>query len=715
MAVDTPKLLVVDDVRSNRMVVGEVLKDLNIEIHEAASGNEALQMVLNHEFFVILMDVNMPEMDGFETTALITDFLGSNSIAPILFVTAQNDSSSIERCYQVGGVGFIPKPIEPLVLVSKVNLFRDLYIKTQKISQLKDESRAMMESAGEGVVGIDSKFNITFVNSMASSFLKCPGESLIGTSLTRFLHDDSLGGQWDQSELYCAFQDKKIFAKEESSLYLSLGEALPVALTLSPIVNGDVTTGGVMVFRDVSERKRAADQLANLAQYDQLTGLYNRMMFSQALEQNIAASARLEFSIAIHFIDLDNFKDVNDTQGHDVGDEVIREAASRIKSCLRDSDIVARLGGDEFGVIQRLDNNRSVGAAILAQRIVDAFKPAYSTVEQEVFTGCSVGIALLPEHASNSKDLLKAADTAMYKSKRSGRAQYHFFTEEMQKDVSEHIALATALKQALENNEMSIVYQPQIDIQSNTVSGVEALLRWSNPSLGRVGPDVFIPIAESSGLISELGQWVLKQSCMQLKRWQLAPRLQGLELHVAVNISVKQMIKGDLADIVKNILTETGLSPELLKLEITESLFMENPEAVALELQQINDQGIELAIDDFGTGYSSLSYLGVLPLRWMKIDRCFVTDIATNSVNQKIVMSILSLAASLGYEVIAEGVETEDELAYLNSLGCRYIQGYFFSKPLNEEDVATFVASFPEMAPVPFLGKPGSGQSPPCY
>ena len=278
----------------------------------------------------------------------------------------------------------------------------------------------------------------------------------------------------------------------------------------------------------------------------------------------------------------------------------------------------------------------------------------------------------------------------------------------MQQDVKQHMAIVTALKHALDNDEMSIVYQPQIDVQSGCVSGVEALIRWHSPSLGPIGPDVFIPLAENSGLIEELGQWVLKQACTQLKHWQFSPQVQLLDLHVAVNISVKQMIKGDLADIVKNIMAETDISPNLLKLEITESLLMEKPEAVAIELQQINALGVELAIDDFGTGYSSLSYLGILPLRWMKIDRCFIADITVKPINQKIVLSIIRLAESLGYETIAEGVETEDELNYLVNLGCRYIQGYYFSKPLSADEIEAFVCDFSNAAPINLVAKPQS-------
>lgn len=690
-----PRLLIVDDLSSNQLVAKVSLESLDIHIDMASSGYEAMWQVQEHEYFAILMDVNMPGLDGFETTALITRYLGKSCATPIIFLTAQDNKSCIERCYRVGGSDYIVKPFEADTLIAKVTIFRDLYVNKQRISEFKD---AMMESAAEAVIGIDSDFKIQFANSKAADLLEQDKEALIGVHLAHYFDRDSNLSHWNESKVFKLFSSCKSYAVEDTQIYTHEGKELHVALTLAPIISDNKINGGVLVFRDIRERIEAAEKLIRLAQYDQLTGLYNRMMFFSMLDQYVSTAKRLKSEVTVHFIDLDHFKEVNDTFGHDVGDEVIKEAARRISSCLRDSDIIARLGGDEFGIIQSTDKSQSLGSAVVANRIIEALKIEFIYGANELELGCSIGIASYPDHAKNGIDLLKAADTAMYNSKDNGRNQYCFFSAQLHEDVARHMTLVIALKHALKNKEFSLVYQPQIDALNHSVIGLEALIRWNNPALGHVTPDVFIPIAEQIGLISEIGQWVLNKACRDFSCWILSSETAFSQMHVAVNISVKQMNKGDLTVIIKNALSETELNPQSLKLEITESLLMENPDIVATELHEIRELGIELALDDFGTGYSSLSYLSVLPLRWMKIDRCFITDITNNPINQKIVLSTIRLAESLGYEVIVEGVETQEELDYVIGLGCRYIQGFYYSKPLDVADVELFVRDFPTAA-----------------
>ncbi len=691
MKLATPKLLIVDDNSANRIVLKDILSEMPLDLVEAESGQEALRQVLLQEFCAILMDVNMPGMDGIETTRLILEHLDEHPV-PIIFLTACNDSQSIRNCYQAGGIDFVTKPIDEDILLAKISILNDLYLKQQRILHLKEQSEILIESAGEGFVGFNENFEVTFVNSIAACMWMSTKDDLIGNSIIPFVFDSNGKDKWQQSPIFEAFEHQQNYQSDTGLFYPANGDPLPVLYTISPIIRQEQLQGGVLVFQDVTERKRTEAELLKLAQYDPLTNLHNRAMFQSLLEQSVTSAERYHHSIALHFIDLDNFKDVNDTLGHDAGDSLIHSAAQRIQHCLRDADMVARLGGDEFGVIQRLDSNEEINAAILAKRLVESLQTPFLLGENQAFVGCSVGIALYPAHASNCSELVKHADTAMYKSKHLGRNQYQFFSKQMQDQISTHMSFVTALKNALHNKEISIVYQPQVDLEARCVTGVEALMRWQHPRLGNVSPDVFIPIAEQSGLINELGRWILYEACRQAQEWNFALDVKTPSLHIAINISVCQMAQGKLATMIHKVLESTGISADMVKLEITESVLMENPTQSIEEIRKINQLGVEVAIDDFGTGYSSLSYLGVLPLRCLKIDRSFVTDICNHSTNQKIVLSILSLARSLGYEVIAEGVETEEELNFLWHNGCRQIQGYFFSEPLPSNDVAAFVA-----------------------
>jgi len=693
MKMNLPKLLIVDDTAAIRQSLRLCLRRVDIEIHEASSGYAALEAILHHEFFAVLMDIQMPEMDGFETTALIVAHLGEGGV-PIIFLTALHGQDNVDRCYEVGGIDYLTKPVNEKTLLAKIELFRDLFLKQERIIAMGKESAAMMESAGEGIISIDNEFNIRYVNSTAAILLEESKGDLEGQDLVHFLNPKADDVEWHNSAIYMAFMRNETYHTEDCDLYKHNAEKLPVALTLSPIMQNEVVTGGVMVFQDVSERKLAKDQLVQLAQYDPLTGLYNRMMFSSLLSQYILSAQRTESHIALHFIDLDNFKDVNDTLGHPAGDVVIKEAALRIKNCLRESDVVARLGGDEFGVIQKMDDD-DMNAAVLAERIVVALQAPISIGTDEAQIGCSVGIALYPEHANNAEDLTKAADVAMYKSKDGGRNQYHFFTEKLNNQIAQHVRLISALKQALNSGEISLVYQPQIDLSEGRVFGVEALMRWHHKELGDIGPGEFIPIAERTGLLPTLGKWVLHNACSQAKIWN-ASTSADKRVPVSVNISGSQLAQGSLSRTVENALIKTGLEPKLLRLEIKENVLMDYPDEAAAELQLVHEFGVEIAIDDFGTGFSSMKFLSQMPLNYLNVGRSFIQDIDENVSHQKIVSSILSLAKSMDCKTLAIGVETNEQVECLQKMGCQRVQGYYYSKPLHSDDIAYYIQQFPE-------------------
>lgn len=428
---------------------------------------------------------------------------------------------------------------------------------------------------------------------------------------------------------------------------------------------------------EIVVRRQAESKLNYLAYHDPLTGLANRRCFIERLEDSLRRAGQREQRLAVLFIDLDQFKQVNDSLGHGVGDELLVAVASRLNEHVRLIDMLARLGGDEF--ICLMEGVRSeADVALLAEEINATFESSFVLGEHELFLSASVGICLFPGDGQSVLELMRNADTAMYRAKALGRGQYHFYTPEMTRDARERIRLENLLHGALDNNEISVHFQPQIDAASGRLVGAEALARWDNPRLGSVSPLRFIPLAEDSGGIIALGNWVLRETCRQVVRWQA----DGFELpQVSVNISVRQLERREFVDALAAILDETGMDPGRLKLEITESVVLAMSDACEL-LERLCALGVTLALDDFGTGYSSLSYLKLLPVQQLKIDRSFIIGIGSNSGDEAIIETIMALARSLGFEVLAEGVETAAQAEFLGGLGCHQFQGFLYGKAL---------------------------------
>ncbi len=436
-----------------------------------------------------------------------------------------------------------------------------------------------------------------------------------------------------------------------------------------------------------SQQLAAEQQLAQLAQYDALTGLPNRALFQDRLGQAIARAHRSEREIAVLFLDLDRFKEINDSLGHEAGDRVLIEAAERMRLHLREGDSVARLGGDEFTVILE-DVEGAEQVRGVAQKLLRAFAEPFRVDGQALFATLSIGIALYPRDGADAENLLRHADTAMYQSKSDGRDGLTFYTAVMSTAASERLSLEGRLRQALERGEFVLHYQPIVRLDDGAISSVEALLRWRHPEEGLLPPGRFVGIAEQTGLIVPIGDWVLHEACMHAARWQAA----GLRpLRVAVNLSARQFRKGGMVAAVRSALEAARLDSRWLMLEITESLLMDNPEASGKVLQQLKEMGAHMALDDFGTGYSSLAYLKHFPIDVIKIDRSFVRDIVTDADDAAIVKATIGLASSLGMQTTAEGVETGEQLAYLRAHGCRFGQGYFFSPPVSEAQFAAML------------------------
>ncbi|MCC5857108.1 MAG: EAL domain-containing protein [Ectothiorhodospiraceae bacterium] len=467
----------------------------------------------------------------------------------------------------------------------------------------------------------------------------------------------------------------------EKKLVRDNGEPFWGRVYIHPLDPLDTDKGLVVVVENINERKQNEERIRYLAEHDPLTGLPNRVLFNDRLEQAISRARRQGGLVSLMFVDVDRFKNINDSLGHQVGDQLLVQVADRIRENLRDSDTVGRPGGDEFALLlPDLPNARA--AAKVAEKLLERLAHPYSLKGHQLVVTASIGIALFPDDGTDLITLAANADAAMYFSKDAGRNTYHFFRSEMNARVLERIQMETAMRSALKNGEFKLHYQPQVDGPSRTVVGFEALVRWNHPQQGLISPASFIPLAEETGLIVPLGEWVLRQACRQNKAWQAA----GLPpLPVSVNISPSQLRQTGFGDSVAAVLEDSGLDPGCLELELTESMMMHAPERNIETLQALRELGVRISIDDFGTGYSSLAYLKRLPIDRLKIDQTFVRDVVVDSDDAAIITTIIGLARNMNLSVVAEGVESVEQLEFLLSGGCRHHQGYLFSRPLPAE------------------------------
>ena len=442
-------------------------------------------------------------------------------------------------------------------------------------------------------------------------------------------------------------------------------------------------TGVIGTYEDITGRKLAEDRVQFLAYYDALTELPNRALLQDRLSKALASARRRKDKVALLFLDLDRFKTINDSLGHAAGDLLLQDVAGRLKKFARDQDTVARLGGDEFLIVLTALKDFP-DAAVAAERLMDAMTAEFVVQDHSLSISCSLGISIFPEHGADGENLIKNADAAMYRAKESGRNNFRFFTEDMNTQVIERLTLENSLRLALPQKELFLVYQPQMDIRTGKITGLEALLRWQHPELGLVPPDKFIPIAENSGLIKPIGEW-LRTACAQVRKWQD----EGLPaVPVAVNVSAVQFRQDDFCELIKTVLRDTGIEAKYLELELTESLLLANADVTFPVLQRLKAMGLALAIDDFGTGYSNFGYLRQFQVSRLKIDRSFIRDVAVSPDDAAITRAIISMARSLHLKVIAEGVETEAQMSFLRAQQCDEIQGYYFSKPLAADQVA---------------------------
>ncbi len=553
--------------------------------------------------------------------------------------------------------------------------------------------RLILEAVGEGIFGIDRAGSITFVNPATAQLTGYPAEKLAGEDPHALWHHSKPDGKpfpRSKSPILKVLADGRRRHVREDWFWRADGRIFPVDYVVTPLLEDDQIRGAVVAFRDITERKKAEKALTYQAYHDELTGLYNRAFFIERLERAMRATksgGRGHF--AVMFLDIDDFKFVNDSLGHTVGDRLLRGIAMRLWNTLDPGDVIARFGGDEFAVL--VDGRDVPGKGLAtAERIHEEFKKPARIDEFEFYVTASIGIVDDVAGYEGVDEVLRDADTAMFQAKSRGKGNSEVFDRAMHDRASERLHLVTGLRRALEHGELYLAYQPIFRLPDRRTVGFEALARWRHPVRGILSPAVFIPVAESSGLILPLGDFVLRECCGRMRRWiDEHPGAGGMS--ISANISAKQLMQGDLAARVGRVLGETGLDPRHLKLEITESVLMENAELAVDLLSRLRDMGVRLSVDDFGTGYSSLSYLRRLPVNELKIDRSFVSNMDVNPEKFEIVRAIVQLARALNLDVCAEGVETEAELAGLLSLGCGLGQGYLHARPLPADEARAFI------------------------
>ena len=668
------------------------------EIELASSAGEALQVCAELvdegvEVPVLISDQQMPGIQGDE---LLIQIHCRYPQTLTIMLTGHSNVEAVSNAVNAANLyRFIPKPWNEadLVLTVREALRRytqDNQLVAQRLALQEANAKlerslsllqATLESTADGILVVDSSGAVTHFNRKLTEIwdLDRPNDSArVLTGISKQLEDSDRFGlaNWQHGE----------FSEPESYEIISLKNGRVIECLSQPQSLNQQVVGRVWSFRDVTKRQQAEETIRYQANHDVLTGLANRRQFKQRLIHMLARARGRQGLLAVFFIDLDRFKLVNDSYGHAIGDRLLQEVVKRLKQCCRNEDVLARWGGDEFTMALPHLQSRADTEAI-AQRLLKALQPSFDLAGYPVCITSSIGIAIYPDDGQDADTLLKNADTALYRAKEKGRNDFQQYTSTSNTQGVERLALEYALNQALEQSEFSLVYQPQVDIETGAISHMEALVRWQHPKLGTIAPSQFIPIAEQNGSIFTLGQWVLHSACAQAKTWQSL----GVPVTVAVNLSPRQLQDRSLVQTIERTLIETDLDSHFLELEITESATLHNVEPTQLILAELRKMGISIALDDFGTGYSSLSYLKQFPLDALKIDRSFIRDLLNQDGDVAIAKAILQLGQGLGLRVVAEGVETEDLKLLLQSLNCQHMQGYLFSRPLPAREATCFL------------------------
>lgn len=664
----------------------------------ANGGKEGLNILNSHPIEIVLLDLTMPEIDGYE---VLRNIQQNNIDVDVVIVSGEASFDNATKVFRDGAIDFLNKPYKTPQLIStlenvtyKRQLKDHLKIAQHQLEESEKRYRFIVSNSPDIIYMIDHQGNFVFINDRITELLGYIPEDLVGKHFSALVHQDDInaarhvfderrtGDRASQNvefKLKCNGPGEKTKPFESRSIVIEL-----CSMGIYDSKNeGTPYLGTYGVARDISERKKAQEMIHFQAYHDLLTKLPNRELFLDRLNLSISQAIRNKTKLAVFFLDIDGFKFINDTLGHVIGDQLLQHAAKRLQKTLRDTDTVSRIGGDEFNILLP-ELQSQTEAELVAQKILDNFSRPMTLENHQITISFSIGISLFPDDADNTDQLIKNADMAMYHIKGRGKNGYEYFSDNMQSIYNHRHTIEQDIRKALDNNQFEPYFQPQFNIQTNQMIGMEALIRWNHPEKGLITPEKFIPIAEEIGLINEIGLYMLDTGCKQLRDWID----QGFEPQkLSINVSTYQLTECDFDITVCNLVRKYKLPQNMLMLEITETSLMQDMETVLPRLKNLSKCGIGISIDDFGVGYSSLSYLQTLPIDLLKIDRSFLNCNDENPDAICIIKAIVAMARELKLEVIVEGVETNRQLEYIKNIGCYLVQGFLLGRPLPEQEI----------------------------
>jgi diguanylate cyclase (GGDEF)-like protein/PAS domain S-box-containing protein len=702
-------VLILDDRVTNQRILGRLAKSVAPDISVASYGDprEALAWLETHDADLVITDFKMPHLDGAEVTRRLRAMPRTADV-PIVVVTVYDDRQLRLLALEAGATDFLLAPVDHIEFRTRVRnllalrrhqieaqrqaqrLREELAISERLRSDLMRESREalaqLIDTVPAMVTAADRDGRLLFVNAAQAEALGLSQADLLGRPVSEVFGSER--GDFSR-EL-----DEEVFARaealpafEEAARWPD-GRRVELLTTKAPLRDSQGRVTAVLSTSiDITERKRAEERLVHLAQHDPLTGLPNRAYLAERLRESCTRGRRGGDGFALHFLDLDRFKAVNDALGHEAGDRLLVQAARRLRTAMRDEDLVTRLGGDEFAILQE-DISSAAEAAHLAGRILAAFEKPFRIAERSFSVKASIGITLFPKDSTGADELLRNADLAMYRAKRAGGGGFQFFDQEMGRAAHEAMQLEAELRLALDRQEFELVWQPQVSLRSGRICGAEALLRWRHADRGVIPPSQFLHMAEETGLIAPITEWALAAACAQGVVW--SKRRPG-GLRVSGNLSPSLFVTRDVREMVERALSASGLPPSLLDLEITERVLLGKVDTVASTLHALRRLGVSFSIDDFGTGYSSLAHAKTFPVQRLKVDQSFIAQLDVDRMDAAIVGAIINLAHGLGMEAVAEGVETIEQVAALRRLGCDEVQGYFVREPITAEELTAML------------------------
>ncbi len=684
-------ILVVDDDIAMLRSVSDLLNSFGYQCQSAETGMRALNVLQEQNIDLVLLDLNMPNVNGFQ---VLKELRKTNQSTDVIILSGEHNFDDAVRAMEFGVRHFLRKPYLPTELLEAINktadsrrIDRKRQIQEHKLQKAVYQNEFVVHNSPDVIFMLDTQGCFSFINQRAETLLGYQHEELIGMHFSVLVHPNDL------HLAQHAFPERRTGKRATIEVELNVlpknqhnvshfsedSSAISVELSSMGIYASDSDKsfiGSYGVLRDIRERKRTEQMVNYQIYHDLLTDLPNRALFKDRLQHAITQAKRSQKQLAVMFLDLDRFKIINDSLGHLVGDQLLQAVSKKLRNCLRGSDTLARVGGDEFNLL--LPNiNSAEDARIIAQKILSELEQPIIIDGIELFISFSIGIALYPNDGESIDTLIQHADNAMYHVKENGKKNFEFYNSDMQTKHVRHVTLEHDLRSAISNNEFEIYYQPLVDVATGKTSSVEALIRWHHPDKGLVLPGTFIELCEERGLINEMGDWLLNQACQTVKNWWLT----NPELKLSVNVSSRELLQKDFVQQITQCLERNQFPGEMLVLEISEKVLMQDMENTINVLKEVSQHGVQIAVDNFGSGFSSLGYIHSLPLNILKIDRSFIEKIKTKDDSSTILYAIVSMAKGLGFSVVAEGVETEEQLKFLQRLGCQTAQGFYLSRP----------------------------------